>query len=50
MLGAATGVGANLCNSWVFSWAFMELMVWYWVSFDLSLCGWGGSAWVLWIG
>ena len=33
MLGAATGVGANLCNSWVFSWAFMELMVWYWVSF-----------------
>jgi hypothetical protein len=32
MLGAATGVGANLCNSWVFSWAFMELMVWYWVS------------------
>jgi hypothetical protein len=49
MLGAATGVGANLCNSWVFSWAFMELMVWYWVSSDLSLCGWGGSAWVLWI-
>jgi hypothetical protein len=44
MLGAATGVGANLCNSWVFSWAFMELMVWYWVSFFFcsSFCGLGG--------
>jgi len=32
MLGPAYGVGAHLCNSWVFTWAFMELMVWYWVS------------------
>jgi hypothetical protein len=41
-LGAATGVGAHLCNSWVFSWAFMELMVWYWVSFSgfWFLLGW----------
>jgi hypothetical protein len=44
MLGAATGVGANLCNSWVFSWAFMELMVWYWVSFFFVLLS------VVWVG
>jgi len=42
MLGAATGVGANLCNSWVFSWAFMELMVWYWVSSFLFFFLWLG--------
>lgn len=42
MLGAATGVGANLCNSWVFTWAFVELMVWYWVSILLVLPLWKG--------
>lgn len=32
-LGPALGVGRHLCNSWVFTFAFMELMVWYWVSY-----------------
>lgn len=31
-LGPTLGVGRHLCNSWVFTFAFMELMVWYWVS------------------
>lgn len=30
-LGQTLGVGRHLCNSWVFTWAFMELMLWYWV-------------------
>ena len=31
-LGQTLGVGRHLCNSWVFTFAFMELMIWYWVS------------------
>jgi hypothetical protein len=31
-LGPTLGAGRHLCNSWVFTFAFMELMVWYWVS------------------
>jgi hypothetical protein len=31
-LGPTLGVGRYLCNSWVFGFAFLELMMWYWVS------------------
>ena len=31
-LGPTLGAGRHLCNSWVFTFAFMELMMWYWVS------------------
>ena len=31
-LGPTLGAGRHLCNSWVFTFAFMELMIWYWVS------------------
>lgn len=31
-LGPTLTVGRHLCNSWVFSFAFLELMLWYWVS------------------
>ena len=31
-LGPTLGAGRYLCNSWVFTFAFMELMIWYWVS------------------
>lgn len=32
MLGETQGAGRFLCNSFVFSWGFMELMIWFWVS------------------
>lgn len=32
MLGPAGGPGRYLCNALVFTWGFMELMVWFWVS------------------
>lgn len=31
-LGPTLTAGRHLCNSWVFTFAFMELMMWYWVS------------------
>jgi hypothetical protein len=31
-LGPTLGAGRHLCNSWVFTFAFLELMIWYWVS------------------
>lgn len=31
MLGPAGGAGRYLCNSLVFTWGFMELMIWFWV-------------------
>lgn len=32
MLGEAQGAGRFLCNSFVFAWGFLELMIWFWVS------------------
>ena len=37
-LGPTLSAGRHLCNSWVFTFAFMELMIWYWVS---SIVIWG---------
>lgn len=31
-IGKAGGIGALVCNSLVFTWAFMEMLVWFWVS------------------
>lgn len=31
-LGPTLSAGRHLCNSWVFAFAFLELMIWYWVS------------------
>jgi hypothetical protein len=39
-LGPTLGAGRHLCNSWVFTFAFMELMIWYWVS---SIANWTKS-------
>lgn len=36
MLGPASGAGQYLCNSLVFTWGFMELMIWFWVSRRLT--------------
>jgi hypothetical protein len=39
-LGPTLGVGRYLCNSWVFGFAFLELMMWYWVSCCINIrCG-----------
>lgn len=38
MLGPAGGPGRYLCNALVFTWGFVELMVWFWVSFCRNLC------------
>ena len=40
-LGPTLGAGRHLCNSWVFTFAFMELMIWYWVSRRSSM----GQSW-----
>lgn len=32
MLGETLSAGRFLCNSWVFAFGFMELMMWFWVS------------------
>ncbi|GAB7333853.1 hypothetical protein MBLNU13_g05977t1 [Cladosporium sp. NU13] len=34
-LGPTLGAGRHLCNSWVFTFAFMELMIWYWIFISL---------------
>ena len=30
-IGKAGGIGALLCNSLVFSWGFLEMLMWFWV-------------------
>jgi len=43
-LGPTLGAGRHLCNSWVFTFAFMELMMWYWVSEIIMVEQYGSSA------
>jgi hypothetical protein len=42
-LGPTLGAGRHLCNSWVFTFAFLELMIWYWVS-DKTIVDWNWSS------
>ena len=35
-LGKAGGIGALLCNSLVFTWGFVEMLIWFWVSHPSS--------------
>jgi hypothetical protein len=42
-LGPTLGAGKHLCNSWVFTFAFLELMIWYWVS-DRTIVDWNWSS------
>jgi hypothetical protein len=43
-LGPTLGAGRHLCNSWVFTFAFMELMMWYWVSVIIVFVQYRSSA------
>lgn len=47
-LGPTLSAGRHLCNSWVFSFAFLELMIWYWVS-GISILGQDRSIADIWI-
>lgn len=40
--GVGSGVGELVCNSFVFTWGFVELLGWFWVSgvFFLFVLGW----------
>jgi len=38
-------LGAMLCNSVVFTWGFVEMLVWFWVSGVVSI-----ALWRIWFG